>query len=92
MGEAETLLLAQQECGAALINENAARKVALEMKVPAHCALDVLVAEFKMGRLEPRKLQQMYEQLREADLDAGEVLPNPYRASKLLAWGNPGPE
>lgn len=91
LGESETLLLAQQENAFALINENAARRVAPGMCVAAHCTLDVLIAEFKDGRLEPRKLQQMYEQLRAADLDPGEVLPHPYRVRNLQHWPSSGP-
>lgn len=91
LGESETLLLAQREQGYALINENAARRVAPRLRVTAHCTLDVLIAEFKDGRLAPRKLQQMYEQLRAADLDPGEYLPHPYRVRNLESWPSAGP-
>jgi hypothetical protein len=91
LGESETLLLAQQDQAFALINEDAARRVAPGMRVTAHCTLDVLIAEFKDGRLAPRKLQQMYEQLRTADLDPGEVLPHPYRVRNLQNWRSSGP-
>jgi hypothetical protein len=91
LGESETLLLAQREQAYALINEDAARRVAPRLRVTAHCTLDVLIAEFKDGRLAPRKLQQMYEQLRAADLDPGEFLPHPYRVRNLESWPSAGP-
>lgn len=91
LGESETLLLAKNEQAFALINEDAARRVAPGLEITVHCTLDVLIAEFKDGRLAPRKLQQMYEQLRAADLDPGAFLPHPYRARNLHNWPSSGP-
>ena len=91
LGESETLVLVQAANAVALINENPARRVAAELKVEAYCTMDVLAAEFQAGRIEWRKVLQMYEQLRQANLDAGERLPTPHRARQLSSWTPAGP-
>lgn len=91
LGESETLVLAQAESSAALINEDPARRVAARIGVDAYCTLDVLAAEFQEGRIEWRKVLQMYEQLREANLDAGGRLPTPHKARMLKSWSPAGP-
>lgn len=91
LGESETLLLAQRRSAMALINENAARTVARRLRLRTHCALDVLVASYQDGHLELRDVQKMYEQLREAGLDAGDVLPSPCKGRALDQWRAPAP-
>lgn len=91
LGESETLVLAQAASAVALINESPARRVAVEIKVDAYCTLDVLAAEFQAGRIEWRKVLQMYEQLREANLDIGGRLPTPHRARQFNSWTPAGP-
>ncbi|MFE7905105.1 hypothetical protein [Streptomyces albogriseolus] len=91
MGEAETLVLAQKQAAFALINEKAARRVARRLGVDVHCALDVLIAEYQEGKLDLRILKAMNERLREADLDAGELLPSPCKARALDRWPTPAP-
>jgi hypothetical protein len=91
LGESETLVLAGSHNALALINEDAARTVARAMRLQVHCALDVLIGIYQDGKIELRQVQAMYEQLREADLDPGEVLPSPCKARNLAGWKTPAP-
>lgn len=89
LGEAETLLYAQQASAVALIDENAGRAVAQNLGLPVHCTVDVLIAEYLDGRIELPKLRALWEQIRSSALDGGEVLPS--TRSELRRWKSPAP-
>ncbi|MFG1998614.1 hypothetical protein ACGFNU_05640 [Spirillospora sp. NPDC048911] len=91
LGESETLVLAQQHNSNVLINEIPATKVARQLSIPTHCALDLLITLCQEGQIELRTLQKHYEKLRQAEIDPGGTLPSPCRAKTLAKWNNLAP-
>ncbi len=89
LGESETLVYAQQTTSVVLIDENAARSVANDLGIKAHCTLDVLIAEYLENRLALPELKRIWEQLRASGLDGGDVLPSDRGA--LRRWRTPAP-
>lgn len=90
LGESETILLAADESGIAIINEDAGRRVAQRYNVKSYSTMDILISAYKEGKIELSRLKASYEQLREGDLDGGELLPSNIRL-KRHPWPNHAP-